>query len=280
LLENGFSSEILQSSPVMDIKLSLSVKRQRQIIDEGFTHLIFQKVHDEKAVQFAKEAKNEGIKIVYILSDLIETEMPATADFFVVTSEYLKKYFDAKYGTHAIVIEDAIEETADLWKVHEPTKTLQLVWVGHKDNWSSLSIVKAAMDSLDDPSISLKTISNHPDADVMWSLDTVCQEILKGDVGVIPVNDSEWARCKSNNRLTMFMSLGLPVIVSPINAYTRLITSGENGYVADSAKSWVEYIKQLKSYNLRKSVSQKAKSTVLKKYSMENVGRQWIDLIS
>ncbi len=133
---------------------------------------------------------------------------------------------------------------------------------------------------MNDKSLFLKRISNHPDADVEWNLDRVYQEILTADVAVIPCSADEWGKAKSNNRLTLFMALGLPVIVSPIPIYKKIIRHGYNGFLATNINDWVKYLTLSKEVNIRRNIGMKAREDVLKEYSIDVIGERWLSLIN
>lgn len=280
LLKNGIKSFVLQSSSTMRPFLTIPAWKQLLLLTSGYDIFIFQKVHDDKAARFAKLAKKMDIKTVFIQSDMIDTEMVRIVDYLIVTSDYLGKYYNKTYGTDAIVIEDAIEVDKNLVKEHSDKKRIEIVWLGNKDNWKSLEIIYKALEEVNDKSLFLKRISNHPDADVVWSLDRVYQEILTADLAVIPSSTDEWGKAKSNNRLTLFMALGLPVIVSPIPSYKKIIRHGYNGFLAENMNDWVKYLILSKDVNIRRDIGMKAREDVLKEYSIDVIGERWLSLIN
>ena len=280
LLTKGIRSKIVQSSTKMNPSLFISALRCVMILISRPNVLIFQKVYDHKAIQFAKVANLFGIRTIFLQSDLFDTEMVMATQLIVVTSDYLKQYYDRKYNTNAVVIEDALEIDTSLVKQHTSKDKIQIIWMGHKDNWATLQIIYKALAQLSDESLYLKTISNHPGADVQWCLDSVYDEIMTADIAVIPTGNDEWANAKSNNRLTMFMAMGIPVVASPIPAYKHIITQGHNGFLAESIEDWANSFLCLKDVELRKKIGLAARNSVLPKYTIENIGNQWISIIN
>lgn len=278
LLTKGVDSIICQTSSGMNRHLVLSDQEQERLLTSGINILVFQKVFDEKAVAFSKAARTRGIRTIFLLSDKHETEMVNVVDQLVVTSEFLKNYFDSNFGTHAAVIEDAIEVPAALFKEHRDKDSLQLVWVGHSDNWNTLEIARNVLAKRADGIFALKTISNHPDADVPWELATVYGEILAADIAIIPAFDDNWGKSKSNNRLTMFMAMGMPVIASCIPSYRTIIRNGTNGFLVDSEAQWLESLEVLRDQQARSRIGSRARRGVTAAYSIDMIGRQWISL--
>jgi glycosyltransferase involved in cell wall biosynthesis len=280
LLANRMKSNILQSHPFMEPRLTISNWEKIRILVSRYNTLIFQKVRDDKAMLFSKISRNFGIKTILLLSDLIDTPMITSVDQVIVSSEYLKAYYNDKYGVTSIVIEDAIENDIDTSKTHIQKDKLQLVWVGHQDNWETLEIVRQAMWDLADRRFELKTISNHPDATVPWSLETVQREVFTGDIAVIPTSGTDRARAKSNNKLTMFMAWGMPVVTGELPAYSKVIVSGVNGIIADSVDDWSKALLALRNAKARAAMGIRARRDVLQRYSIDSIGNEWIDLLN
>lgn len=279
LIKNGIESIIFQSSPGMNSHLLLSIEEQETLLRSGVNVLVFQKIFDENAIRLAEKAKSRKIRTIFLISDKHETEMVRTVDQLIVTSDFLKGHFDANFGTNAVVIEDAIESSAHLHKTHSYTKPLELVWVGQSDNWGTLEVVRNAIEKIARDSFRLKTISNHPDADVQWNVDTIHDEILKGDIGVIPALDSEWGKAKSNNRLTMFMALGIPVVASDIPSYRKIIEDSRAGFLVTCSDEWSIYLELLINTDLREKLGSKARAYALGNYNIDVIGSKWLSLL-
>ncbi len=281
LEKNHIRSIILQANSVMATRLTLPLWKQLTVVFAGFDILIFQKVFDSKAIRFARLARKFGVKTVFLQSDMIETEMVNKVDVLVVTSDYLKRYYDSSYGTDAILIEDAVEVNDNLAKQeYGDDRKIELIWVGHKDNWETLNVIYKALERLNDTSFCLKRISNHPEADVQWKLETVFHEVCQGDIGIVPCLNSEWAKAKSNNRLTMFMALGLPVVASDIPSYRKIVKHGQNGFLVRDIDDWVESFCILRDAKKREEIGRQGREDVWQKYSLDIIGRQWTSLIN
>ena len=120
---------------------------------------------------------------------------------------------------------------------------------------------------------------------VNWDIDTVYQTMLKADVGIIPVdmnNDSlplhkasQW-QLSSENRLTLNMAMGIPVVASPVPAYKPVIEHGKNGYIAATRDDWVKYLKELRDPELREMMGQCARDSVINRFSKEEQARKLV----
>jgi glycosyltransferase involved in cell wall biosynthesis len=113
---------------------------------------------------------------------------------------------------------------------------------------------------------------------VPWHPHGVYERLLASDIGIIPVDTSaplgapgetpSW-KVKSENRLTLKMALGLPVIATPIPAYESVIDHGHNGYLARSGSDWLACFRRLEDEDLRREMGAKARESVLNRFSIE-----------
>lgn len=124
---------------------------------------------------------------------------------------------------------------------------------------------------------------------VPWSLDGTYQELLSAHIGLIPseINPEldpplfpvpRW-KTKSENRLTLMMAVGLPVVASPVPAYIDVIEHGRNGYLALDRQEWLRALDDLRDPLRREQVGQQARATVIERYSAEAQARRFIEVL-
>jgi glycosyltransferase involved in cell wall biosynthesis len=123
---------------------------------------------------------------------------------------------------------------------------------------------------------------------IPWENEGVYHEMLQADIAIIPIEKEDtrlqsrkpaaW-EVKSENRLTMKMSVGLPVIATPIPSYEPVIQHGVNGFFASSRHDWATCLSALRDPELRKEMGAAARYTVFKRYSMEEQAARLIDII-
>jgi glycosyltransferase involved in cell wall biosynthesis len=121
-------------------------------------------------------------------------------------------------------------------------------------------------------------IALHPRVDLhAWHPDGVYERLLQADIGIIPVDRSpplrtnepppDWS-VKSENRLTLKMSVGLPVVATPIPAYEPVVRQGENGYLATTRQEWRDSLERLRDPAHRAAVGRAARERVHQPFSM------------
>lgn len=118
-----------------------------------------------------------------------------------------------------------------------------------------------------------------------WGPDSVYDQLLAADIGIIPIEpdpvrdqSAAW-KVKSENRLTLLMSTGLPVVATPIPAYEEVIQQGVNGYLAQNLNEWIKYLSDLRDPKLRRQIGQQARQSALERYSMERQATLLIEAI-
>lgn len=108
-----------------------------------------------------------------------------------------------------------------------------------------------------------------------WGPSSVYNELLQADIGIIPVevdprrDPDEFWKNKSENRLTLKMAMGLPVIATPIPSYEPVIEQGKNGFLAHDSSEWLRYLTLLRDPQLRQSIGLQARKTAMTRYSMD-----------
>ena len=123
-----------------------------------------------------------------------------------------------------------------------------------------------------------------------WDAAGVYEYLARADIGIIPVDSAPWVagvgvpapgwKLKSENRLTLKMSVGLPVVATPIPAYEPVITQGANGYLAQSRAQWLEALDALRDPEARRRIGQAARASVLHRFSQQEQARRLVDVFT
>jgi glycosyltransferase involved in cell wall biosynthesis len=125
---------------------------------------------------------------------------------------------------------------------------------------------------------------------VPWNQRGVYEALMDADVGIIPIQGTDsspqisgdvpaW-KLKSENRLTLKMAVGLPVISSPIPAYEAIVEHGRNGFFARSRSDWMHHLNALRDPATRREIGKAARESVLPRFSVEEQARSLIDVLA
>jgi hypothetical protein len=104
---------------------------------------------------------------------------------------------------------------------------------------------------------------------------------LQLDIGIAPLVDNDFNRCKSNIKWQEYSIAKVPGVFSPtVYAQTasHIIFDGVIGMIAETRDQWYQCLKNyIVCKNLRKDISSHAYSFVRAEYSLEkNIG-MWVD---
>lgn len=265
----------------------------------------FQKVCGDSVLRLVNRLERAGVRTVYGVCDVVEPEMVRATSATAIVTEYLRGLHPAELLPKIHVVHDGIEapeqRKADYGGPRgTPGNPLRAVLVssgvletlpviGRPPPWLHVTLVG------DYPKprgtgqrlrwLRWKTAGRPPGervrfvarmldprlARVPWHPLGVYAQMVDADVGIIPVDTDGPAywRLKSENRLTLKMSVGLPVVATPVPAYEPVLEHGRNGYFARTRAEWLECLEALRDPALRRTIGQRARAAVLPRYSKE-----------
>jgi hypothetical protein len=215
-----------------------AVRILREVVRRDIRTVVFQKVRKGAAPLLMALLRGLGRRIVYVEADRRKRlGFAALADQLVAPSATLADELSRRTGKPVALIPDPIEHhdpaaLARPWQATPPYRTL---WVGSRNNWHQLQALRAMLADAGVREFELVSVSNHPDADVRWSLDAVKAELSRADLGIIPITPDAHSQAKSHNRATLFMALGIPLIVSASDVYAGLVEDGVTGFTYRNA---------------------------------------------
>ncbi len=114
----------------------------------------------------------------------------------------------------------------------------------------------------------------------LWSVDTEISGLSNFDVGIMPLEDSPWERGKCSYKMLTYMSMEIPVVVSPVGMNIEIMSKGFCGYLAKSKDDWVSAISELiKNHELRCKNGFEGRKIVLNNYSRDLVSKDLAKII-
>jgi len=104
---------------------------------------------------------------------------------------------------------------------------------------------------------------------------------VRADVGLAPINDTEFNRSKSCIKWMENAMIGMPTVASNVAPYSNEIQHGKNGFLCSSKKEWVESIEKcLDNERVRKGIVENARSRIRSRFDIENVAKSWNRVLS
>ena len=113
-----------------------------------------------------------------------------------------------------------------------------------------------------------------------WSLESEVDLIKSIDIGVMPLADTPFELGKCGYKLIQYMACELPVVASTVGINQKIVRHGENGFLADNEREWIEAITILqKNSLLRKEMGSKGRELVDEKYTLQMTAPKIINII-
>ena len=107
------------------------------------------------------------------------------------------------------------------------------------------------------------------------------QETVNWDIGVVPLEDSEFNKGKSELKYIELTAMGIPGIYSDMEVYNSVIKDGVNGLLASSKEGWLDKLELLILDNeLRRKLHKNAKEDVLANYLLKDRVKKWDYILS
>lgn len=100
--------------------------------------------------------------------------------------------------------------------------------------------------------------------------------ISQFDIGVAPLEDNPFNRCKSDLKFLEYSMVGIPTVASKVYPYEHTVVNGETGFLARNTKDWIKYLRRLtRESGLRESMGERARHYVLENRTMEKNIWRW-----
>lgn len=274
------------------------------VLERNIDIVVFQKICGSSVLGAALRFRDVGIRTVYCVCDLVNDEMVRATDATIAVTNFLKSLHAPELQSRIHVVHDGIERpecqralegmpgrrtlSATLVTSHTLFRvpvinrvpngwTINIVGAFGADFIARLREFRWALHHERDRIERWKILESMADPRIKrirWEIETVYTRLCASDIGIIPIdtrsNDlrsvPSW-KVKSENRLTLNMSMGLPVIATPIPAYEDIIEHGVNGFFARSDGDWQRCFQELRDPELRAEIGRNARSSVLERFS-------------
>lgn len=205
-------------------------------------------------------------------------------DHVIAGNEYLAGIFRG-LGCRTSVVPTVVDPAHYREKVHQPTPTPRLVWIG---SHSTIPYVQAFLPALEQAArevagLRLLTIADAtvesawlPVDREPWSQATEAAALCRGDIGIAPTPTDPWTLGKCGFKIVQYMASGLPVIASPVGANEQLVQEGVTGFLARDPAGWAAAIKRLAGDpELRAKMGRAARARVSTTYSIARAADDW-----
>jgi glycosyltransferase involved in cell wall biosynthesis len=164
-----------------------------------------------------------------------------------------------------------------------------LGWIGTKGNLKYLKKLEPVFETLHQrfPQVKLKIVSNDfydsshlPIVKKPWKLEDENEDLISFDIGLMPLNDDLWSRGKCGLKIIQYLSVGVPVVCTPVGINSDIVKDGENGFWATNDQEWVDRLSTLiLNQELRSQMGLKGIETVEREYSLTVTSEKFLQVL-
>lgn len=166
-----------------------------------------------------------------------------------------------------------------------PDGVLRIVWIGSFSTLKYLELVRSPLEQLGrERAVDLRVICDRPletpiagitNTFVKWTAENEAADIGAGDVGIMPLEDTPWARGKCGCKALQYMAAGRPAVVSPVGVNRDIIVDGSSGLFASNSDEWLSALRRLASTPaLGAHLASEGRDVVVDGYSAQSGARR------
>ena len=213
------------------------------------------------------------------------------SDHVITSSPFLNDYCEREnFKKNSTFISSSVN--TDIFKPSNKYNNLAKVTIGWTGTFSSkpyLDLIKQVFINLSkECDFKLRIISNFeyeiPGVDyevIRWSKEKEIEDLQGIDIGVYPLEDSQWVLGKSGLKAIQYMAFGIPTVASNVGTSPQIIEHLKNGWLVDSEEEWYKALFTLiNNPNLRRSLGEKAREKILKNYSVHAIKSQYLEILN
>jgi glycosyltransferase involved in cell wall biosynthesis len=163
--------------------------------------------------------------------------------------------------------------------IERPTNKVRIGWTGSHSTLKYLLEIESTLKHilLRYPLVEFIVIADKPPVFneavpvtfIPWKEATEIGDLLKFDIGIMPLPDDQWAKGKCGFKALQYMALQLPAIASPVGVNKTIIDHGINGFLCSTPDEWEEALRKLiEDSALRNVMGINGRKTVVERYSV------------
>ncbi|MEO6723430.1 MAG: glycosyltransferase [Ferruginibacter sp.] len=104
---------------------------------------------------------------------------------------------------------------------------------------------------------------------IKWVEATEINDLLNFNIGIMPLPDDEFTRGKCGFKLIQYLSLGIPVVASPVAVNKEIVDQEENGFLCKTKEEWYASLeKLLLDVQLRQKMGANGREKIIHNYSL------------
>jgi glycosyltransferase involved in cell wall biosynthesis len=186
--------------------------------------------------------------------------------------------YAARFSRRVSIVPMAVD--CDRYSVAPPLPSgapLRIGWVGTRTSQPNLEVVVEPLARLHrshgarlavvaDQEVGFEGV---PVEFTPWSWDVEVPRMHQCQVALVPVKPDGWSPWKFYYKLVQCMSMGIPVVASPIGSNLEVVEDGRTGFLAESPDEWYDRLRRLaEDPELRRTMGAAARRLIEERFSL------------
>jgi glycosyltransferase involved in cell wall biosynthesis len=114
-----------------------------------------------------------------------------------------------------------------------------------------------------------------------WEAATELDDLLKMDIGVMPLKTGPWFEGKCGFKLIQYHACGIPAVASEAGVNPKITLHGQTGFIARTPEDWKKYLRQLvEDAALRLQMGLNGRKHIEENFSLHRLLPAYISLFS
>jgi glycosyltransferase involved in cell wall biosynthesis len=114
---------------------------------------------------------------------------------------------------------------------------------------------------------------------IKWNPITEIEDLLKIDIGIMPLPDDEWSKGKCGFKALQYMALEIPAVISPVGVNIEIISEGIEGFLCRTDEEWLVVLgKLIQDATLREALGKRGRKKIIDSYSVSSNTSNFLSL--
>jgi len=196
----------------------------------------------------------------------------------VVTGNELVAEFARANGAEVTEVAYPVDGERYRVREHQERATVTIGWTGSCPEHYLPTVLPAIVSACQKSGARLQVISGSGRPELAgadhyldwkeWHPERKFEALEDVDIGILPLQEKESHRGKEPFKLKEYMAAGIPVVASPVGHVPRVMTDGQEGYLAGTSEEWTRRLVELAADpNLRTRLGTAGRRLVLTQFS-------------
>ena len=116
---------------------------------------------------------------------------------------------------------------------------------------------------------------------IPWNESTEVEDLLKINIGLMPLDPDPWCEGKCGFKLIQYLSLGIPAVASPVGVNRDIIEQGINGFLCNTNDEWIQALSFLiENPAVRATMGKAGREKIEREFSIQSQMGKFLHLFS